>query len=90
MQDFIWRDALEVRGRVYHASCFYEATKDRESGIQLEATQRARTATPDSVLGKRKAGRLGEGGGDGVGDADADADEGWGKAVRVKVEEGGG
>lgn len=70
LQDFIWRDALRVGNRVYHASCYQEATKDREnvstpvvggrrdgdgSGSGNGNGTRARTATPDSVLGKRKA-----------------------------------
>lgn len=41
VQDFIWRDAVLVAGRYMHASCYREVT--------------GRTATPDSVLGKRKA-----------------------------------
>ena len=64
LQDFIWRDALQVGNRIYHASCYQEATKDRENvstpvvGGRRDGTgtgNRARTATPDSVLGKRKA-----------------------------------
>lgn len=34
LQDFIWRDAVQVAGptlRIYHASCFAEATRDREN-----------------------------------------------------------
>ena len=42
-QDFVWMDAKEVRGRVYHASCYAEATKDIKRN------------TPEPVLGKRKA-----------------------------------
>lgn len=43
-QEWVWLDAKTVGGRVFHASCHVEATKDRERG-----------ATPDGVLGKRKA-----------------------------------
>jgi hypothetical protein len=39
---------LKVGGRIYHASCHAEATKDG-GGTP------ARDTTPDSVLGKRKA-----------------------------------
>ncbi|KAL8906636.1 MAG: hypothetical protein Q9207_001890 [Kuettlingeria erythrocarpa] len=47
-QDFVWRDALRIQNRVYHASCHAEIKKDG-------ANTPMRTATPDSVLGKRKA-----------------------------------
>lgn len=62
IQDFIWRDAVKVGNNYYHASCYREATKAQEA---IKAQPRAatpmsnlghrRTATPDSVLGKRKA-----------------------------------
>ncbi len=79
LQDFIWRDALTVGNRVYHATCFEEATRDREAGGTPVVSgnggnkgDRAKTSTPDSVLGKRKL-IDGEGYGEG-------------KAVKVKVE----
>ena len=53
VQEFIWRDAMKVGNRVYHASCYREATKDKESTPMGGGL--GRTATPDSVLGKRKA-----------------------------------
>lgn len=57
-QEFIWRDAMRVGSKIYHASCYREATKDRERGnVTPSLGQRgrtSRTATPDSVLGKRK------------------------------------
>lgn len=83
LQDFIWRDAMNVGSRVYHATCFHEATKDRENlatpvvGGGVSGNARARTTTPDSVLGKRKAEAR-----DGFGFGNED---GEGKAVRVKV-----
>ncbi|KAL8732239.1 MAG: hypothetical protein Q9181_004026 [Wetmoreana brouardii] len=48
-QDFVWRDAIQIGARVYHASCHAEVKKDG-------ANTPMRTGTPDSVLGKRKAG----------------------------------
>ncbi|KAL8829495.1 MAG: hypothetical protein Q9170_006142 [Blastenia crenularia] len=48
-QDFVWRDAMMIGSRVYHASCHAEIKKDG-------ANTPLRTGTPDSVLGKRKAG----------------------------------
>ena len=73
LQDFIWRDALKVGNRIYHASCFQEATKDREnvSTPVVGANNRAKTTTPDSVLGKRKA--------EGIGAE--------GKATKIKMEQ---
>ncbi|KAL9588227.1 MAG: hypothetical protein Q9203_002957 [Teloschistes exilis] len=50
-QDFVWRDAIQIGSRVYHASCHAEVRKDG-------ASTPIRTGTPDSVLGKRKAGVL--------------------------------
>jgi len=47
-QDFVWMDAVKVGARVYHASCHAEASKDG-GGTPM------RSATPDSILGKRKA-----------------------------------
>ncbi|KAF3053719.1 hypothetical protein E8E11_011693 [Didymella keratinophila] len=44
--DFIWMDALQIGGKIYHATCFEEYSKG--AGIPMPST-------PDSVLGKRKA-----------------------------------
>lgn len=63
IQDFIWRDAVKVGDRYYHASCYQEAVKSKESLNVVQAVRAStpsgighrRTATPDSVLGKRKA-----------------------------------
>ncbi|KAG9204800.1 hypothetical protein G6514_010031 [Epicoccum nigrum] len=43
--DFVWMDALQVGGKIYHATCFEEYSKG--AGIPMPST-------PDSVLGKRK------------------------------------
>lgn len=40
-------DAKKVGERIYHASCFAEATKD--------VNTQAKRGTPEPVLGKRKA-----------------------------------
>ena len=48
-QDFVWMDAVKIGARVYHASCHAEVKKEGGSTP-------LRTNTPDSVLGKRKAG----------------------------------
>jgi pre-mRNA cleavage complex 2 protein Pcf11 len=48
VQDWIWQDAAKVGGKIYHASCYAEVTKDG-------GATPARDTTPDSVLGKRKA-----------------------------------
>jgi pre-mRNA cleavage complex 2 protein Pcf11 len=58
LQDFIWKDAIQVGGRYYHASCYKEATRDRDKdagGVTPMGAGTGRTGTPDSVLGKRKA-----------------------------------
>ena len=47
-QDFVWMDAVKIGRRIYHASCHAEASKDGNSTPN-------RHATPDPVLGKRKA-----------------------------------
>lgn len=53
VQDWIWQDAVKMGLRVYHASCYAEVTKDGPG--PRSSTPQARTGTPDSVLGKRKA-----------------------------------
>lgn len=57
VQDFIWKDAVFVGGRYYHASCYREVTKDRDkdAGNTTPLGAGLRTSTPDSILGKRKA-----------------------------------
>lgn len=61
VQDFIWKDAIFVGGRYYHASCYAEVFKGRERDRDRDGASTpvlpgaGRTATPDSVLGKRKA-----------------------------------
>lgn len=61
IQDFIWRDAIKVGDKYYHASCYREAMKTKEvvqpvrAGTPLAGLGHRRTATPDSILGKRKA-----------------------------------
>lgn len=55
-QEWVWTDALRVGGRAYHASCYAEVTKGggggggSSSGMPMQSR-----ATPDPVLGKRKA-----------------------------------
>ena len=51
LQDWVWMDAERVGGRVYHASCYADFKRDGSA----TPMPRERTATPDSVLGKRKA-----------------------------------
>ncbi|MCJ1314471.1 hypothetical protein MMC25_008153 [Agyrium rufum] len=46
-QDFVWRDAVQIGSRIYHASCHNELRKD--------GGHTPRISTPDSILGKRKA-----------------------------------
>lgn len=43
-EEFVWMDAVEIGGRIYHASCHAEARKSYQRG----------TGTPEPVLGKRK------------------------------------
>ena len=55
LQDFIWKDAMQIGGRFYHASCYKDYTKGRDTDRGPRAADAERTSTPDSVLGKRKA-----------------------------------
>ena len=56
VSDWVWMDAVQInegRGatpRIYHASCYREVKRN-----QSRENTPARTDTPDSVLGKRKA-----------------------------------
>lgn len=56
MQEFLWKDAVKVGGRYYHASCYRDVMKG----------SRDRVGTPDSVLGKRARDEEGSVGGSGV------------------------
>ncbi|KAI9836246.1 MAG: hypothetical protein M1819_001583 [Sarea resinae] len=47
-QEWVWMDAAKVGSRIYHASCYDEASKEG-GGLA------ARGLTPEPVLGKRKA-----------------------------------
>lgn len=52
-QEWVWTDALRVGDRAYHASCYAEVTKGGSGGgggMPMHSR-----ATPDPVLGKRKA-----------------------------------
>jgi pre-mRNA cleavage complex 2 protein Pcf11 len=49
VDDWVWLDAVKVGERAFHASCLAAATKDR-GGTPSNAR-----ATPEPVLGKRKA-----------------------------------
>jgi pre-mRNA cleavage complex 2 protein Pcf11 len=45
-QEWVWMDAVKVGGRIYHATCLAEVSKNNSNPERL---------TPDPVLGKRKA-----------------------------------
>ncbi|KAG9231019.1 hypothetical protein BJ875DRAFT_506952 [Amylocarpus encephaloides] len=45
--EFVWMDAKKIGDRIFHASCYAEATKDLSSLLKRN--------TPEPVLGKRKA-----------------------------------
>lgn len=54
-QEWVWMDVVKVGGRAFHASCYAEVTKESAaSGTPLYGGGPSR-ATPDRVLGKRKA-----------------------------------
>ena len=59
LQDFIWKDAVSIAGRYYHASCYREymhgREKDKDHAGTITPIGAGRTSPPDSVLGKRKA-----------------------------------
>lgn len=52
-QEWVWTDALRVGGRAFHATCYAEVTKETSGNAPLYGG--AARATPDRVLGKRKA-----------------------------------
>lgn len=54
-QEWVWTDALRVGGRAYHATCYAEVTKDGGNNATPMYGGRGARATPDRVLGKRKA-----------------------------------
>lgn len=52
-QEWVWMDVLKVGGRAYHASCYAEVTKESVGSVPLYGG--GARATPDRILGKRKA-----------------------------------
>lgn len=50
-EEWVWIDAVQVGGRVYHASCRREASAAGNGS----GKQQGGTSTPEGVLGKRKA-----------------------------------
>jgi len=58
-QEFVWMDAKEVGGRIWHASCWVEARVDggEKDGknLALGFGKAKVTVDAESVLGKRKA-----------------------------------
>ena len=56
LQEFIWKDAIQVGNRIYHASCYRQVMDDRAKAATPVGAGRGTSGdTPDSVLGKRKA-----------------------------------
>lgn len=47
VDEFVWMDARKIGNRIFHASCYAEATKDLSAILKK--------GTPEPVLGKRKA-----------------------------------
>lgn len=54
-QEWVWMDAVKVGDRVYHASCYGEATKGAGGGGGGNDRVTPARGTPEPVLGKRKA-----------------------------------
>lgn len=58
-EDWVWRNAIRVGGKIYHASCFAE-TRGKASGTMVGSNSASRGGTPQpgeplgSILGKRK------------------------------------
>lgn len=52
-QEWVWMDVTKVGGRAYHASCYAEVTKESVGTVPLYGG--GLRATPDRILGKRKA-----------------------------------
>lgn len=52
-QEWVWMDVLKVGDRAYHASCYAEVTKESIGSMSLYGG--GSRATPDRILGKRKA-----------------------------------
>jgi pre-mRNA cleavage complex 2 protein Pcf11 len=54
LQDWIFKNAVRHGDKIFHATCLAEFQKGAGAGLSV-GQQRARSATPDSSLGKRKA-----------------------------------
>lgn len=59
MEDWVWRNAVKVGGRIYHSSCFAETRETNGVGVGSSSASRNGTPQPSeslgSALGKRKA-----------------------------------
>jgi pre-mRNA cleavage complex 2 protein Pcf11 len=68
LQDWVFTNAAKLNGRIVHATCLAEMTQSQAANMSVSnatslaaalasvhAGQRERSATPDSLLGKRKA-----------------------------------
>jgi pre-mRNA cleavage complex 2 protein Pcf11 len=55
-EDWVWRNAIKVGGRIYHASCYAETRV--KTGVGSNTASRSATPQPNealgSILGKRK------------------------------------
>jgi pre-mRNA cleavage complex 2 protein Pcf11 len=54
LQEWIFKNAVRLGDRIVHATCLAEFQKGAGAGLSA-GQQRARSSTPDSTLGKRKA-----------------------------------
>lgn len=58
-EDWVWKNAIKVGGKIYHASCFAE-TRGKVAGAGDRSKTASRSGTPQpseslaSILGKRK------------------------------------
>lgn len=52
MEDWVWKNAIKVTGKIYHASCYSETSG--QAGVGSNSASRSGTPQASELFGKRK------------------------------------
>ncbi len=84
-QEWVWMDAQQVGKRIYHASCYAEATKDGDAAAAAAKKEREKSLVKPEGLGLENTASWTSGV---LGKRKAEGDEGDGEAkTRIKLED---
>ncbi|KAG8880765.1 hypothetical protein FRB97_000558 [Tulasnella sp. 331] len=48
-EDWVWRNAVSIKGKIYHATCHADAITSNLARVKTEVTGRSRSATPETA-----------------------------------------